>query len=752
MANPTVNSGITQSASLQAAMWISPDVDQSGTPTKGAWDAQNSVFWGVSGSSSDLTSEAMGTSGVNGLTVANGVDSGIFYESAANQTGNIWETYSFGPTTFVALVKQSANGCVIIQNRDGYSPREGFQLVVTATGAIEYYITGSSGTVYSITSAGQLSNGEVAIIALTLDVSGTDTAKIYKNGTLLQTDTGSTLVANWSGHSDRRAGSFDSSSRTGASYQSAGGSLGGLLYYSTVLSAAETQTFGTTGDLATAFYSAAFAGLVASAPVLSSPAGAPTGNTTATVGFTTDQAVSGALPAYFLTLPAATAAPADAATLIANGATVSQTTGGTTPTRALTGLTTNTAVRTHMCQPGSNVVSSASYTPPTMASSGSLAAQSGTASTAFTWTGATPESQITVQGVGSSAWTLTSAGGSGLSTINSSTGVPGGTLTATPGVYTVTVTKTDSSTAGTNPTGGGSPPQTIVRTISLTVSAAPGGPTINTHPTNQTAKIGATATFSASATASSGSLTAQWQKDAADISGANGTTSYARTGVVLADHGSAFRCGYSDAAGGPVYTNAAPLTVAVTFINGPVPAQSGAVGVAASWDFSSYFAGGLSRTFAILSGALPAGMSQVGSTAVFSGTPSAAGSGSMVVRATDSATNTDQTGTISWTISAALATTLSLTLTTDGTNPAANLTGLKVAVYDQPTPNLWAGQQPIYTTAAGTTNGSGVFTCSIAGLTTLAPGGIAGVAISNSDGTTTQGAAQRGYVGPVVVS
>ena len=489
------------------------------------------------------------------------------------------------------------------------------------------------------------------------------------------------------------------------------------------------------------------------APTVSAPIGNATGNTTATVGFTTDQAVSGALPAYFLTLPAATAAPADAAALIADGATVSQTTGGTTPTRALTGLTTNTAFRTHMCQPGSNVVSSASYTPPTLASSGSLSAQTAVAGGGITWVGVTPDSQITNRGVGTGSWSIVSSPGFTVApSINASTGVLSGGTADVAGTYAPQVRYTDSSTAGTNPTGGGSPPQTIDRTLSLTVSAAAGGPTINTHPTNQAAKIGATATFSASATASSGSLTAQWQKDAANISGANGTTSYARTGVVLADHGGAFRCGYSDAAGGPVYTNPATLTVAVTFINGPVPAQSGAVGVAASWDFSSYFAGGLSRTFAILSGAPPAGMSQVGSTAVFSGTPSAAGSGSMVVRATDSATNTDQTGTISWTISAALATTLSLTLTTDGTNPAANLTGLKVAVYDQPTPNLWAGQQPIYTTAAGTTNGSGVFTCSIAGLTTLAPGGIAGVAISNSDGTTTQGAAQRGYVGPVVVS
>lgn len=187
--------------------------------------------------------------------------------------------------------------------------------------------------------------------------------------------------------------------------------------------------------------------------------------------------------------------------------------------------------------------------------------------------------------------------------------------------------------------------------FTITVSAAAAGPTINTHPSNQTAKIGATATFTASATASSGALTAQWQKDAANISGATNTTSYARAGVALADHGSAFRCGYSDAVGGPIYTDPATLTVAVTRL-GTVPDFVGTTGAAGSIDLSSYFAGGLARTFAVLSGTMPTGLAQVGTTAVWSGTLGAAGSGSFVVRATDAASNTDDTNTVDWVIGA----------------------------------------------------------------------------------------------------
>lgn len=576
-------------------------------------------------------------------------------------------------------------------------------------------------------------------------------------------------------------------------------------------------------------------------PVLTSPTAAATGNTAATVGATTDTA-SGTMYA----LPRIGGSAASAATIVATGTSLSISSTGA-KSIPLTGLTAGSTYVADICHAGSsnsNVVTTGSFTPTVLATSGSLSAQAGTAGAAFTWTGATPESQITTVGIGSRTWTASGLGASGL-TINSSTGVLSGTC-GTAGSYTITATNTDSSTAGTNPTGGGSPPQTVVRTINLTITDPPSitstgsgstngpfgancaenstaacitltadqavtwgtlggadaalfakasvtgttvqlvplaafnfeslphanpfvvtvpatgsagnlrtvtvnvtvtnvtelpgtptigtavggnasasvaftppaagtaptitgytatsspsgitgtgasspitvsgltngtaytftvtasnsdgtgsasaasnsvtpsvGPTINTQPTAQTAKIGATATFTAAATASTAPLTAQWQKDGVNISGATNTTSYARSGVVLADHGGMFRCTYSDAAGGPVFTNAAALTVAVTFINGPVPAQSGSVGSAASWDFSSFFAGGLSRTFSILLGALPAGMAQVGATAVFSGTPTTASSGTLVISSTDSATNSDLTGTISWTISSA---------------------------------------------------------------------------------------------------
>lgn len=189
---------------------------------------------------------------------------------------------------------------------------------------------------------------------------------------------------------------------------------------------------------------------------------------------------------------------------------------------------------------------------------------------------------------------------------------------------------------------------------SVTPSAGGSGPTINTQPTNQTAKVGATATYTIAATASGGSNSYQWKFNGSNV-GTDSST-YARTGVVLADHGGSVTCVVTDS-NGPTTSSAASLTVAVTFA-GSVPAQNGQTGTPMSLDLSSYFSGGLSRTYAVLSGTLPTGISQVGSTAVFSGTRGAVGSGSFVVRATDSATNTDQTNTISWSITATVAGTI----------------------------------------------------------------------------------------------
>ena len=96
------------------------------------------------------------------------------------------------------------------------------------------------------------------------------------------------------------------------------------------------------------------------------------------------------------------------------------------------------------------------------------------------------------------------------------------------------------------------------------------------------------------------------------------------------------------------------------------------------------------------------------------------------------------------------ATTVSLTLTTDGTTPAASLTGLKWAYWDVVTPDLMT-TAPLVKGSAGTTNGSGVFTQAITG-TTKTVGQVGYLIVTNSDGTTSQGAALKGFAGPATVS
>jgi plastocyanin len=95
------------------------------------------------------------------------------------------------------------------------------------------------------------------------------------------------------------------------------------------------------------------------------------------------------------------------------------------------------------------------------------------------------------------------------------------------------------------------------------------------------------------------------------------------------------------------------------------------------------------------------------------------------------------------------ATTASVTLTLDGTSPAANLTGLKWAFFDQVNPGSFA--TPTAKGTSGTTNSSGVFTTSITG-TALTVGATGWLMITNSDGTTTQSPACKSFCAPVTVS
>lgn len=84
------------------------------------------------------------------------------------------------------------------------------------------------------------------------------------------------------------------------------------------------------------------------------------------------------------------------------------------------------------------------------------------------------------------------------------------------------------------------------------------GPTINTHPTNQSCYIGETATFTVSATTSGGTLSYQWKDDGANV-GTN-SSSYTTGAAVLGDNGAQITCAVTDD-NGTTTSNAATWTV-----------------------------------------------------------------------------------------------------------------------------------------------------------------------------------------------
>jgi invasion protein IalB len=92
----------------------------------------------------------------------------------------------------------------------------------------------------------------------------------------------------------------------------------------------------------------------------------------------------------------------------------------------------------------------------------------------------------------------------------------------------------------------------------LTVNPAPVAPTITTPPANQMVTAGQTATFTVVA-AGTAPLSYQWQKNGANIAGAN-STSYTTPATATADSGSTFDVVVSNAAG-TVTSTAATLTV-----------------------------------------------------------------------------------------------------------------------------------------------------------------------------------------------
>jgi hypothetical protein len=295
-------------------------------------------------------------------------------------------------------------------------------------------------------------------------------------------------------------------------------------------------------------------------------------------------------------------------------------------------------------------------------------------------------------------------------------------------------------------------------------------PTITAQPTAQTATAPAAATFTASV---SGTYTGlRWQRQAAGagawadvVGGTGGTTTSYTTGATSVTGGSfnntdRFRLAV-DWSGGTVFSTDVALTVSAA---GAAPAitvqpanQSVTIPSAATFSVTATGSGSLSYQwerqpaagggYAPISGANSPSYT-TGATALSGGSHNNGDTYRCVVTGDTSPPATSNPATL--TVLPPVATTVSLLITTDGTTPAASLTGLKWAFYDQATPDLFT-TAPVARGSTGTTNGAGVFVASITG-TVLRQGQIGYLIVTNSDGTVTQGAALKGFAGPVVVS
>ena len=281
MANPTVNTSVVNYSTLRSAMFVSDQIDQAGTATKGAWDALVSVFWPVAGTASDLTPVTCGSTSVNGLQSTAGTDTGIRLAPAANLTTSVWEQYGVGPWTLVIMVRRPTSGAgVLLDNIDYYGSGYGYAFYILADGSIQCVTKGPSSNGFPQSAAGTLADGETAVIAAVFDNTGS--FKLYKNGTQVAASTPPAGSPTFTGAGDRRASFFDPDAPSTAGAGSTAGNvvIFGALWYSSLLTAANLATFGTTqaNVLAGSFYTAAFNGLVSTA-------------TTATIATTLDNSV-----------------------------------------------------------------------------------------------------------------------------------------------------------------------------------------------------------------------------------------------------------------------------------------------------------------------------------------------------------------------------------------------------------------------------------------------------------------------------
>jgi hypothetical protein len=274
-------------------------------------------------------------------------------------------------------------------------------------------------------------------------------------------------------------------------------------------------------------------------------------------------------------------------------------------------------------------------------------------------------------------------------------------------------------------------------------------PTISAQPSNVSVTAPSTANFAASV---SGTYTGlRWQRQAAgagawaDVSGGTGgtTTSYT-TGATTVSGGSfnstdKFRLAV-DWSGGVVTSDEVTLTViaagtAPSFLVQPSN-QSATVGGMATFSFTVSGSGSL--TVQARKNGTDVG-SPIAVTAGVSGnytTPALLIGDSGAVYSFVATGNTAPTATSSnatLTVLQPIATTFTFSF-----NGGNSLTGLKYAVFDQVTPDLWVA--PVKKASNGSSNGSGLVTIDVTGLSSRRIGELGSVFVTNSDGTETGGA------------
>lgn len=367
MANPTLKTSAPGYASIVAALWVADTVDQSGTPSKGAWDAKNSVFYPAWGGAS-MSGVALGSTTRRGLasTVANcGIDLGL----ANNHTATVFDLA--GPElTIVALYRRPSTATsLLIQNQESFSSGGncGWGLSPSGTAAVTGRVR--AGTTFpgsELAAAYTTANPVNELVCLVYDRSSTVTPRIWKNGTQVSGGSASPntdpITYGSPGAYLRRAALFNYPESRAISAGAL--ELFAVIVYSDgdwVTGGTALTPIGTTEAelLAGSFHNAYF-DFGDGPPTLTSPTGTKTGSTTASGTVSTDKA-NGTL--YRL---ASINATETAATVKAAALTSSVTATGSQSV-TFTGLTPSTTyyahyVHTDVSSNDSARVSSASFT------------------------------------------------------------------------------------------------------------------------------------------------------------------------------------------------------------------------------------------------------------------------------------------------------------------------------------------------------------------------------------------------------